>query len=113
MDRDVVGRMLNGGYIEAYDIDMRRNCVSMRVDVLESGVLSSYDLSFGQVSSFLFETESRSGHLDDRLDMTEVWIETAPEGSSSEEWEVKISMWDQTHVTLRCSTVTVDGDVLR
>jgi hypothetical protein len=113
MDRTMLSRSLNGGYIEQYDFDMRRNLIAMRVDVLENGALSSYDIRFEQVSRFVFETESRSGGAEDRLELTELRIDAAPEASSSEEWEVTISMWDMTHLTLRCSAITIDGDVLR
>lgn len=113
MDRAMLSRSLNGGYIEQYDFDMRRNRMTMRIDVLENGVLSSHDVRFDQISRFTFETESRSGGTDDRLELTELWIEAAPEASSFEEWSVTISMWDMTHLTLRCSAITVDGEVLR
>lgn len=113
MERGMLSGSLNGGYIEQYNFDMRRNLLSMQVDVLENDVLSSYDVEFQQVSHFAFETETRTGTPEDRLELTELWIDAAPETSSSEEWTVTISMWDMTHVTIRCSTITVDGDVLR
>lgn len=112
MNRTELGRALNGGYIEDYDVDMRQNLVSMRVDVLDNGVLSSHDLRFEKLSRFLFETESRSD-AGDRLELTELWIERAPEASSSEEWDVTISIFDMSHVRLRCSVIVLDGEVLR
>jgi hypothetical protein len=113
MERGMLSGSLNGGYIEQYNFDMRRNLLSMRIDVLENDVLSSYDVEFQQVSHFVFETETRTGSAEDRLELTELWIDAAPETSSSEEWAVTISMWDMTHITIRCSTITVDGDALR
>jgi hypothetical protein len=113
MERAVLGRSLQGGYIEEYEFDMRRNSVSMRVDVLENDVLSRYDLEFHQVSYFSFETETRKGSAGDRLEITELWIDATPEASGSEEWELTISMWDLSHLRIRCSTIVVDGMVLR
>src|SRR5690349_9784400 len=100
MDRASLGQSLNGGYIEEYNFDMHKNAFSMRVDVLENGVLSSYSVRFEKVSRFTFETESIGEG--ERLELTELWIDSAPETSSSEEWNVTISMWDMTHITLRC-----------
>jgi hypothetical protein len=113
MERALLAPSLKGGYIEEYQFDMRRNFVSMRVDVLENDVLSRYDLEFHQVSHFSFETETRKGSADDRLEITELWIDATPEASGSEEWDVTISMWDLSHLRVRCSTIVVDGIVLR
>jgi hypothetical protein len=112
MDRTTIGQSLKGGYIEEYDFDMRRNRVTMRVDVLENEVLATYDVRFEKVSHFSFDTESLSTG-GDRLELTELWVDTAPETSESEEWAVTISMWDMTHIVLRCSLITIDGSVLR
>ena len=112
MDRTMLSKSLNGGYIEEYEFDMRRNLVTMRVDVLENGVLTSYEVRYERVSHFLFDTESSAGD-DGRLELTELWIDTAPEASEFEEWSVTISMWDMTHIKLRCSAIIVDGSELR
>lgn len=50
--------------------------------------------------------------LDDRLELTELWVDTVSETSEFDEWSVTISMWDMTHIQLRCSVITIDGDVL-
>lgn len=113
MERGTLSKALNGGYIEDYTIDMRRNVVSMRVDVLENGALSSHEMRFEQVSHFTFETETRTGSGEDRLELTELWIDGTPESSDSEEWSLTISMWDMSHIKLRCSRIIVDGEALR
>ena len=112
MDRTKLNDVLNGGYIEEYELDMRRNRFSMRVDVLENGALSSYNVRFEKVSHFQFDTESLS-EGGDRLQLTELWIDAPPEKSSSEEWEVTISIFDMSHIRLRCSVISVDDAVLR
>lgn len=83
----------------------------MRVDVLENGTLSQYDVTFSGVSQLQFDSESDS--TGDRLELTDLWIEMSPENSSTEEWGVLISIWDLTHLRIRCSTITVDGDALK
>lgn len=108
----MLGQLLNGGYIEEYEFDMRRNLVTMRVDVLDNEMFTSHNIRFEKISHFSFDTESRGGD-DDRLELTELWVETAPEASQFEEWSITISMWDMTHVSLRCSVIAIDGDVLR
>ena len=112
MDRTMLSRSLNGGYIEEYEFDMRRNLVTMHVDVLDNGVLTTHDLRFEKVSHFAFDTES-VGSQGDRLELTELWVDTAPETSEFEEWSVTISMWDMTHIGLRCSLITIDGNPIR
>lgn len=109
MRRAAFPEALNGGYIEEYGFDMRQNIVTMRVDVLDNGMLSSYDVRFERVSHLLYETESTSVSADDRLQVTELYIDEAPEDSKTEEWQVTISMWDTSHLTIRCSSITVDG----
>jgi len=112
MDRTKLNDVLNGGYIEEYEFDMLRNRFNMRVDVLENGAPSSYNVRFEKVSHFQFDTESPS-EGGDRLQLTELWIDAPPEKSSSEEWEVTISIFDMSHIRLRCSVISVDGTVLR
>lgn len=111
MDRTALGKLLNGGYIESYKFDLRRNELVLQVDVLENGVLSRFDAEFSDVSQLVFETESTSAG--DRLEVTEIWVDSAPEASSSEEWTIVISMWDLTHLRIRCAAVTIDGEALR
>lgn len=108
----MLGQLLNGGYIEEYEFDMRRNIVTMRVDVLDNEAFASHNLRFEKISHFAFDTESVGGD-DDRLELTELWVDTAPETSEFEEWSVTISMWDMTHVRLQCSAINIDGTLLR
>ena len=112
MDRAMIGDMLAGGYIEDYSFDMRRNAFAMRVDVLENGTLSRYDVVFARVSQFSFESETRRGSLEDRLEVTEFTIESGPESSATEEWNVVISMWDTSFLRVRCSSIEVDAEAL-
>lgn len=58
MDRTMLAHSLNGGYIEEYEFDMRRNLVTIRVDVLEKGKLTSHDVRFEKTRHFAFDTES-------------------------------------------------------
>jgi hypothetical protein len=111
MDHVLIGNLLNGGYIEQHELDMRNDRLTMRVDVLDGGSLSSYDLRFEKVSYVLFENESN--RKDDRLQFTEIGFKETPGVSSSEEWTVIVSMWDTTHLTIRCSAIEVDGDRVR
>jgi hypothetical protein len=111
MERTKLNDVLNGGYIEEYEFDMRRNRFSMRVDVLDNGVLSSHNLRFEKVSHFQFDTESLS-EGGDRLQLTELWIDEPPEKSSSEEWGITISIFDMSHIRIRCSVISLNGDAL-
>ena len=110
MDHTRVGPLLDGGYIEAYDFDMRSDRLTMRVDVLNDGRLASYDLRFTKISLFVFDNESN--RKDDRLELTEIAFEELPSHSSTEEWKVVISMWDTTHLTVRCSVIELDDDLV-
>ena len=111
MDRTALKQMLDGGYIEDYAFDMKANTFTIRVEVRDNDGLSSYDVRFEVLSQFLFDSESRG--IKERLELTEIWIKETPEASSSEEWTVVISMWDMTHVTIRCTSILVDGDPVR
>jgi hypothetical protein len=111
MDRTVLPQSLNGGYIEHYEYDVHRNVFAMRVDVLDGGTLSSYDVRFEKLSHFAVDSESRGDK--ERLELTEMWIDSAPESSSSEEWSITISMWDITHIHIRCAVIVIDGAPLR
>jgi hypothetical protein len=112
MNRTTVAQALNGGYIEEYNLDMRRNRFTMRVDVLENSALSRYALLFEKISRFEFRTDSKSD-AGDRLQLTEMSIDLTPEQSSSEEWEVTMSMFDMSYLTLRCSLILVGGEAMR
>jgi hypothetical protein len=111
MDRTALKQMLDGGYIEEYAFDMKANTFRMRVDVLDNDGLSSYDVRFEALSHFLFDSESRG--IKERLELTEIWVKETPEASDSEEWTVIISMWDMTHVTIRCTSIVVDDHPIR
>lgn len=112
MERDRLVETLNGGYIEQFNLDLRRNALGLHVDVLEAGRLSTYELSFEKLSSLELQTDSRSD-AGDRLQLTEMWIDLGPEESPTEEWAVTISIFDRTHVRLRCSSITIDGRGIR
>lgn len=111
MDRTTLPQSLNGGYIEEYEFDLHRNLFTVRVDVLDDDVLSSYDVRFEGVSHFAVDSESR--HDKERLELTEMWIDSSPEASSSEEWSITISMYDLTHIRVRCAVIAIDGTPLR
>lgn len=112
MERTTLNDVLTGGSVEHYDLDMRRNRLSMIVDVLEDGNLSRHEVLFERVSRFTYETESKSD-AGDRLELTELWVDAGPESSGSEEWEVIISIFDLSHMRIRCSSVSVDGESVR
>lgn len=112
MQRTDLPTAVNGGYIEEYELDLRRELLSLRVDVLNGDTLSSYDLRFELLSHFEYDTESRRGDSEARLQLTELWLDP-PEGSPTEEWGVTISIFDLSHIRLRCSVISVDGEVLK
>ena len=111
MERAALKQAVDGSYIEKYRFDINASAFIMNVDVLEADILSTYEVQFAKMSRFLFESESRG--VKDRLELTEMWIDETPEASSSEEWAVTISMWDMTHIAIRCASIVVDGDPLR
>jgi hypothetical protein len=111
MDRTTLPQALNGGYIEQYEFDLHRNLFAIRVDVLDNDVLSSYEVRFEKLSHFSVDSESIGDK--ERLELTEMWIDTTPESSSTEEWSITISMWDITHIRLRCAVIVIDGAPLR
>lgn len=111
MDHGRVGQLLNGGYIEEYEFDIRNDRLSMRVDVLDDSELASYELRFEKVSSLLYDNESN--RKEDRLQFTEIGFKEIPSHSSTEEWRVIISVWDTTHITVRCSVIEIDGQPVR
>ena len=100
---------LHGGFIEHYALDLHRNAVMLRVDVLDSGRLSSHEVTFEKVSHFAFDTDSRSD-AGDRLQLTELWVDAGPEESATEEWALTISIFDLSHLRLRCSMILIDGE---
>ncbi|MBA3259837.1 MAG: hypothetical protein H0T68_10295 [Gemmatimonadales bacterium] len=103
---------MNGGYIEEYELDIRRKLLAMRVDVLDGDTLSSYDLRFELLSHLAYNTESRSDP-EARLQLTELWLDAVPENSPTEEWSITISIYDLSHIRLRCSMISVDGQMLK
>ncbi len=111
MYRTTLPQCLNGGYIEGYEFDLHRNLFTMRVDVLDDGVLSSYDVRFESISHFAVDSESR--HDKERLELTEISIDGSPEASSTEEWSVTINMYELTFIRLRCAVIFIDGSPLR
>ena len=112
MQRHHLSDAVNGGYIENEVLDLRRGALSLRVEVLDNGRLTGYDIVFQKVSHLEFETDSRSD-AGDRLQMTELWIDAGPEESPTEEWAITISIFDLTHIRLRCSSITVDRETVR
>lgn len=72
MNRSMLKQALGGGYIERYEFDIGKNLFFMRVDVLENGVLSQFDVRFERMSQLLFESESDSiGDRKRRSDMVD------------------------------------------
>jgi hypothetical protein len=111
MDRATLKQAIAGGYIEQYGLDMGKSSFSMRVDVLDNGVLSRYDMRLEGITRFAYESESES--TGDRLELTDIWIEMAPEQSGTEEWHILISIWDLTHIRIQCARIVVDDEALR
>lgn len=112
MERTALNGLVEGGYIEAYSFDMRAALVTMRVDVLDGERLSTYVIRFERVSRLTYDTEQSWFGADYRLQLTELYVDEVPESSSSEEWQVTISMWDTARLTVRCSVILVDEEVL-
>lgn len=112
MDRTSLPRVLSGGYIEEHRLDVGEGIFAFRVEVLNDGVLSSYEVSCQHVSLLEYRDEQR-GAIGERVQLTELWIENVPERSSSEEWELLLSLWDLAHVRIRCGSVVIDGVPLR
>jgi hypothetical protein len=112
MQRTDLATTVNGGYIEEYELDIRRKLLTLRVDVLDGDALSSYDLRFELLSHFEYDTESRSDP-EARLQLTELWLDAPPESSPTEEWSITISIYDLAHMRLRCSVISVDGQILK
>ena len=109
MQRGRLGEVLSGGYIEDYNLDLRHNSLLLDIGVLDEGERDSYEVVFEKVSHFEFDTESRSD-AGDKLQVTEFWVDVGPEQSSSEEWGVAISIFDLSHVRLRCSVIHINGE---
>lgn len=112
IERGTVPALLNGGYIDDLNLDLKDNVLSLRVEVLETGRQSVYILQFERFSSIEIDTVSHS-RSDSRLQLTELSVDEGPEESDSEEWTVTISLWDQTHFQIRCSEIRVDEASVR
>lgn len=97
MERTELNGILTGGSIEQYDLDVRRNRLTMVIHVLENGKLSQHDVLFEKVSRFTYETESKSD-AGERLEVTELWVDAGPESSATEEWDILISIFDLSHI---------------
>jgi hypothetical protein len=83
----------------------------MEVELLDSGNLSRYQVTFERVSRLAFEDEALS--LWERLELTEFSLERAPEESGTEEWEIQMNLWDLASLAIQCRAVTIDGEHLR
>ena len=112
MERDELNGMLHGGAMEYFDFDPRQNLLSMHVTVLENGSSTRYQVQFEGISQFEFESESKKNG-GDRLELTELWVDLAPESSKTEEWEITISIYDMTTLRIRCSSLSVNGGYVR
>lgn len=111
MDRKSFIDALSGGYIESYALDLRKCLFTMQVHVLKHGKLTVFDVAFHHVSHFAFDDERTEDW--DQLEVTEMWVDSGPESSGSEEWEVMFSMWDLSHIKLRCTSISIDQDAVR
>jgi len=111
VDRHSLSRTLCAGYIEQHLFDLERKLFSITVHVLEDATLSVYDVQFLGVSRFLFE-DNQAGEWE-RLQLTELWLDAAPEASGTEEWEVTLSLWDLAHISVKCTGIVIDGEPLR
>lgn len=112
MERADLNRLLAGGAIEQYEVDLRLNRLAMTIQVLENGVLSRHHLLFERLSHFAYDTESKS-NAGDRLEVTELWVDVGPEASATEEWDILISIFDLSHIRVRCSSIAVNGELIR
>ena len=111
MDRHSLSRLLTAGYIEQHSLDLGKKRLALEVHVLEGSVLSVHEVVFDRLSHLQFDDEQVAEW--DRLELTELWIDSGPESSSTEEWEVSFSLWDLAHVNLRCGSIEIDDVQLR
>jgi len=107
----MLNQSLAGGYIESYKFELEEKRIMLRIDVLENGRLSSYDVVFRGVSHFSFDDERVSSW--ERIELTDLSIDAAPEGSSSEEWLIDLNLWDTAHLTVRCATISINDELLK
>jgi len=112
LDRASFPQALSGGYIEEYNFDVGEGCFDFRVEALNNGAPSSYAVSCRHVSLLEYR-DDQLGAIGERLQLTELWIEDAPERSPSEEWQLLLSLWDLAHIRVRCGSVVIDGVPLR
>ena len=113
MNRAALEAALEGGYIEQLNFDVFNNTLSLKIEVLDNGNLSIYDVLFERLGYVEYTAEPSWTGSDRRLQVTELNLESAPEHSSSEEWQVTINMWDNSYLTVRCSVIRIDGETLR
>lgn len=111
MQRQGFREALAGGYFQSYELNLLEKAFLMQIHVLDQGVLSSYDVTFEGISRLLIEDETASSW--ERIELTDIWIESGPEGSSAEEWEILMSLWDVVHIRIRCASLLVDGEPLQ
>jgi hypothetical protein len=111
MERGSVSQVLEGGYITEHNLDLVSKTLAMRVEVLKSGSLAVYDVQFLAVSELHFEDEL--GSTWERLELRELVIDQAPEGSATEEWAVWMNFWDTAQLRLKCAQIVIDGTPLR
>lgn len=110
MRREAFVAVLEGGYLTGYTLDLLAKSYTMQVDVLDSGRLSRYEVSFLGVSAFEFHDESVNRW--ERIELTEVRIDEPPEGSSTEEWTVWLNHWDVAQILIKCAGIRIDGEAL-
>lgn len=111
MDRSSVSRKLDGGFIVEHDFDLIAKSLRFRIEVLNAGSLSVYDLQFLAVSELHFDDEL--GGCWERLELREIVIDQVPEGSATEEWAVWLNFWDTAQLRLKCAQILIDGTPLR
>ena len=49
----------------------------------------------------------------EKWEVTDLWIDESPEQSSTRTWAISFNFWDLAEMTLRCDTITVNGEVLK
>lgn len=111
-DRQSLPALLESGFIVESNLSLDDLSFSCTVEVMEHGSVTRYDLVFHHLTYFGLESEAGHREKGDRVELTQLWVEAAPEDSAREDWEIGISSYDLTILRLRSARITVDGITL-